>query len=81
MLLNSMSSSIYNNLDPKYISIHTKGLFTQGHKRKRNRIRNVNLEWFKTVEAFTLGHKRKRTRKFTFTAAVFAGLYSIPKTV
>ena len=49
--------------------ISYKGLFTQGRKRKR--IRNINLEWFKTMEAFTLGQKRKRKRKFTFTAAVF----------
>ena len=46
-----------------------KGLFTLGRKRKR--IRNVNLKWFKTVRAFTLAQKQYYKRKFTFTAAVF----------
>ena len=59
--------------------MHIKGLFTLGRKRKR--IRNVNLEWFKTVGAFTLGQKCKQKRKFMFTAAVFSGLYKYTKNV
>ena len=60
-----------------HCAINGKGQFTPGRKRKR--IHNVNLEWFKTVDAFTLGQKRKR--KFTFTAAVFAGKHRYTKNV
>ena len=46
-----------------------KGLFQLGRKRKR--IRNVNLELFKTVGPFTLGQKCHGKRKYPFMAAIF----------
>ena len=57
----------------KLISSSYKGQFTLYCKWKW--IRNVNLEWFKTVRAFTLAQKRNRKNEIYVYASRFCRQY------